>query len=244
SRAPRRSERPRRPGEPRAHRQLVPSVGDVASDRGPALSAAFARAVVAEGRAAGRCVHEAHRPRRDRLPPDCVQRAPARTDRRAVRVDARRRRRGEARVGTGNARHGHASARRSPPVRKPRRRLPVPSRLVAPDRDVPVTVIEPARSWPRLDYRELWRYRELLGVFIWRDLKVRYKQTVLGVGWAIFQPLFTAVVYSLIFGRFAKFPSGALQYPIFAFAGFLALQYFSGALNISSGSLSANIPLL
>jgi len=130
------------------------------------------------------------------------------------------------------------------PVQKPRLRLPVPSRLVAPDRDVPVTVIEPARSWPRLDYRELWRYRELLGVFIWRDLKVRYKQTVIGVGWAIFQPLFTAVVYSLIFGRFAKFPSGALPYPIFAFAGILAMQYFSGALNISSGSLSANIPLL
>jgi lipopolysaccharide transport system permease protein len=115
---------------------------------------------------------------------------------------------------------------------------------MAPARDVPVTVIQPAKSWPRVDYRELWRYRELLLVFIWRDLKVRYKQTVIGVGWAIFQPLFTAVVYSLIFGRFAKFPSEGLPYPIFAFAGILAMQYFSAALNVSSGSLSANVPLL
>lgn len=131
-----------------------------------------------------------------------------------------------------------------PPITKPRLRLPGPSRLGAFEDDVPVTVIQPAKSWPRIDYRELWRYRELLGVFVWRDLKVRYKQTLIGVGWAIFQPLFTAVVYSLIFGRFAKFPSGSLPYPIFAFAGILAMQYFSGALNLSSSSLSANVPLL
>jgi lipopolysaccharide transport system permease protein len=130
----------------------------------------------------------------------------------------------------------------STPTQKPRLRLP--SRLAAPSRDVPVTVIQPAKSWPRVDYRELWRYHELLGVFIWRDLKVRYKQTVIGVGWAIFQPLFTAVVYSLIFGRFAHFSAEGLPYPIFVFAGILAMQYFSAALNVSSGSLSANIPLL
>ena len=105
-------------------------------------------------------------------------------------------------------------------------------------------MIRPAQGWPHVDARELWRYRELLGVFIWRDLKVRYKQTVIGVGWAVFQPLFTAIVYSLIFGRFAKFPSGSLPYPIFAFAGILAWQYFSAALNVSAGSLVANVPLI
>jgi lipopolysaccharide transport system permease protein len=107
-----------------------------------------------------------------------------------------------------------------------------------------VTVIRPAKGWPRVDFLELWRYRELLGIFVWRDLKVRYKQTVIGAGWAIFQPLFTAVVYSLIFGKFAKFPSASLPYPIFAFAGILAWQYFSGALNMSSGALVANVPLI
>jgi len=111
-------------------------------------------------------------------------------------------------------------------------------------RDDYVTVIRPATSWPRIDFGELWRYRELAGIFIWRDLKVRYKQTAIGAGWAIFQPLFTAVVYSLIFGRFAKFPSGSLPYPIFAFAGILAWQYFSGALNVSSGSLVSNVALV
>jgi lipopolysaccharide transport system permease protein len=112
------------------------------------------------------------------------------------------------------------------------------------DRDDFVTVIRPSKAWPRVDFRELWRYRELLGIFVWRDLKVRYKQTAIGAGWAIFQPLFTAVVYSLIFGRFAKFPSGSLPYPIFAFAGLLAWQYFSAALNVTAGSLVANVALV
>lgn len=111
-------------------------------------------------------------------------------------------------------------------------------------RDDYVTVIRPQQGWPRVDFRELWRYRELLGIFIWRDLKVRYKQTAIGAGWAIFQPLFTAVVYSLIFGRFAKFPSASLPYPIFAYSGILAWQYFSGALNVSSSSLVSNVPLI
>jgi lipopolysaccharide transport system permease protein len=126
------------------------------------------------------------------------------------------------------------------------------SRVAAPERaprvpdarDDYVTVIRPAYGWPHVNFRELWRYRELLGVFIWRDLKVRYKQTAIGATWAIFQPFFTAVVYSLIFGRFAKFPSGSLPYPIFAFAGILAWQYFSGALNVASGSLVSNVSLV
>src|SRR5437764_2588432 len=107
-----------------------------------------------------------------------------------------------------------------------------------------VVVIRPSTRLPRLDLGELWRFRELLGIFIWRDLKVRYKQTVVGGAWAIFQPAFTALVYSLIFGKFARFPSGNLPYPIFAFSGLLAWQYFSAAFNVASGSLLANVPLV
>src|SRR5437764_171183 len=113
------------------------------------------------------------------------------------------------------------------------------------ERDTPrrsdyVTVIRPASKWPRVDFRELWRFRELLAVFVWRDLKVRYKQTVIGVGWAVIQPVLPTVVYTLVFGKFANFPSDRLPYPMFAFAGVLIWQYFSAALNSSSGSLVAN----
>jgi lipopolysaccharide transport system permease protein len=107
-----------------------------------------------------------------------------------------------------------------------------------------LTVIMPASRWPQLDLRELWRFRGLLGIFIWRDLKVRYKQSAIGALWAIFQPAFTALVYTLIFGKFAKFPSGNLPYPIFAFSGLLAWQYFSMALNTASGSIVANVTLV
>lgn len=112
------------------------------------------------------------------------------------------------------------------------------------NRALHVTVIRVATRWPRLDLAELWRFRELLATFLWRDLKVRYKQTHIGAVWAIFQPAFTALVYTLIFGKFAKFPSGNLPYPIFAFSGVLAWQYFSSSLNLASGSLLANVPLV
>ena len=111
-------------------------------------------------------------------------------------------------------------------------------------RDDHVTVIRPATSWPKVNFRELWRYKELLGVFAWRDLKVRYKQTVIGAAWAIFQPLFTALVFTFIFGRFAKLPSNGLPYPIFAFAGVLAWQYFASAFNTASSSVVSNVPLV
>jgi homopolymeric O-antigen transport system permease protein len=107
-----------------------------------------------------------------------------------------------------------------------------------------VAVIGPATRWPRLDFGELWRFRDLLAIFVWRDVKVRYKQTLIGGVWAIFQPAFTALVYTLVFGKFAKFPSGNLPYPVFAFAGVLAWQYFSSSLNVASGSLLSNIPLV
>ena len=107
-----------------------------------------------------------------------------------------------------------------------------------------LTVIGPAVRWPHLDLGELWRFRELLAIFIWRDLKVRYKQTSIGALWALFQPIFTALVYTLVFGKFAKFPSGNLPYPVFAFAGVLAMQYFSASLSTASASIVANVPLV
>ena len=96
-------------------------------------------------------------------------------------------------------------------------------------------------AWPRL--RELWEYRELLFFFVWRDIKVRYKQTVLGALWAIIQPFFTMVVFSLFFGRRAKIPSDDLPYPIFSYAALVPWTFFSNALTQASNSLvvSANM---
>jgi lipopolysaccharide transport system permease protein len=130
------------------------------------------------------------------------------------------------------------------PVRKTRVAPTASAPPAEPGRPDYVTVIRPASGWPQVHFAELWRYRGLLGIFVWRDLKVRYKQTVIGAGWAIFQPLFTALVYTFIFGRFAKFPSDNLPYPVFAFSGVLAWQYFSASLNQASSSVVGNVPLV
>ena len=82
----------------------------------------------------------------------------------------------------------------------------------------PTTVITPPEGWASLDLRELWDHRELLYFLVWRDIKVRYKQTVLGVAWAVLQPFLTMVVFSLFFGKLAGIPSDGLPYPIFTFA--------------------------
>jgi len=95
---------------------------------------------------------------------------------------------------------------------------------------LPVIRIEPARGWFALDLRELWAYRELVAFLIWRDIKVRYKQTVLGVLWAIIQPVGTMVLFTVIFGRLAKLPSDGVPYPIFTLAALLPWQLFSSAL--------------
>ncbi len=105
-------------------------------------------------------------------------------------------------------------------------------------------MIRPAPRWPHLDFGELWHYRELLGTFVWRDIKVRYKQTFLGVAWALLVPVFTATVYIVVFGKFAKFPSGLTPYPILVYAGLLPMQYFTSALNGSSISLVSNANLV
>jgi lipopolysaccharide transport system permease protein len=100
-----------------------------------------------------------------------------------------------------------------------------------------LVVIEPLKGWLSFDFRELWEYRELLYFFIWRDVKVRYKQTVLGGLWAILQPFLTMVVFSVFFGALAKIPSDNVPYPIFAYTALLPWQLFAYSLAASSQSL-------
>lgn len=111
------------------------------------------------------------------------------------------------------------------------------------EESVPLTRIEPSEGWVSLGLRELWKYRELLYFLTWRDIKVRYKQTVLGVAWAIIQPFFTMVVFSLFFGRLANIPSDEVPYPIFSYAALVPWQFFANGLSQSSASLvgSANL---
>lgn len=106
---------------------------------------------------------------------------------------------------------------------------------------VPMLVYEPQEGrFPRFRWRELWDYRELLFFLTWRDIKIRYTQTALGVAWAVLQPVLSMVIFSVIFGLLARLPSGGIPYPLFAFAALLPWQLFSGALSRSSASLVAN----
>ncbi len=103
--------------------------------------------------------------------------------------------------------------------------------------------IEPSRGWTHLKLRELWAYRELLFFLVWRDIKVRYKQTAIGAGWAIIQPFMTMVVFSIFFGHLGKIPSDGIPYPIFSFAALVPWTFFANGLNQSANSLvgSANL---
>ncbi len=109
--------------------------------------------------------------------------------------------------------------------------------------DLPTIIIKPSRGWVSLKLREVWEYHELLYFLTWRDIKVRYKQTVLGAAWAIIQPFFTMVVFSLFFGRLAKIPSDGVPYPIFAYAALVPWTFFSQGITQSANSLvgSANL---
>ena len=104
--------------------------------------------------------------------------------------------------------------------------------------------IEPPSGWTSIGLRELWEYRELLYFLTWRDIKVRYKQTVLGAAWAVIQPFFMMIVFSLFFGRLAKVPSDGIPYPIFTFCALLPWQLFANALIESSNSLVGNQNLI
>lgn len=106
--------------------------------------------------------------------------------------------------------------------------------------DLPRTRRKPLKGWALPKLGELWEYRELLFFFVWRDIKVRYKQTILGAAWAIIQPFFTMVVFSLFFGRLAQVPSDGLPYPIFSYAALVPWTFFATALTQASNSLVAN----
>ena len=105
-------------------------------------------------------------------------------------------------------------------------------------------VIRPASRLPHLDLRELWHYRELMFRLVWRDIVVRYKQTFLGVTWALLVPALTTTVYVIVFGKFAKFPHGNTPYASLTAAGVIPMQYFASALGSSSTSLVTNLPLV
>lgn len=110
--------------------------------------------------------------------------------------------------------------------------------------DAPVIVVRPSKGWSSLKLDELWEYRELLYFLTWRDIKVRYKQTVLGAAWAIIQPFFTMVVFSLFFGKLANIPSDGVPYPIFAYAALVPWTFFANGLSNSSNSLVGNATLI
>jgi lipopolysaccharide transport system permease protein len=110
--------------------------------------------------------------------------------------------------------------------------------------DIPVVRIGPASRGLDLGLKELWEYRELLYFLVWRDVKVRYKQTAIGAAWAVIQPLMTMVVFTIVFDRFARMPSNGLPYPIFSYAALLPWTYFSKALNQSITSVVGNANLI
>lgn len=104
--------------------------------------------------------------------------------------------------------------------------------------------IQPSSGWISLKLKEIWNYRELLYFFIWRDLKVRYKQTVLGASWAIIQPLFTMMIFSLFFGNLAQVPSDDLPYPIFSYTALVPWTFFANGILMASNSLVINANMI
>ena len=112
------------------------------------------------------------------------------------------------------------------------------------NKNLPLSVYEPTHGWLSLRLGELWHYRELLYFLTWRDVKIRYKQTALGVAWAVLQPLITMVIFSVIFGQLAKLPSDGIPYPVFSYAALLPWGLFSGALQRAGTSLVTNANLI
>ena len=109
-----------------------------------------------------------------------------------------------------------------------------------PSSPLPRIVIAPSSGWVALRLNELWAYRELLFFLVWRDIKIRYKQTVLGAAWVIIQPLATTLIFTLVFGRLVKIPTGDIPYPIFAFAGLLPWQFFASAIaNVANSMVNS-----
>jgi lipopolysaccharide transport system permease protein len=112
--------------------------------------------------------------------------------------------------------------------------------LAEPESDLPVTVIERRRGWQIVNLRELWRYHELLFFLTWRDVKVRYKQTVLGAAWAVLQPLATMIVFAVFLGRMAGVATSDVPYPLFVFAAMLPWTFFANAVTSAGNSVVSN----
>ena len=108
----------------------------------------------------------------------------------------------------------------------------------------PLVKIRPSRAWMPLDVREVWAHRELFAILVLRDVTVRYKQTILGVAWAIVQPLMMMTIYSVVFGRFGGIPSDGLPYPLFAFSGLLLWTFVSNAVQSAGNSLITNAHMI
>ena len=106
------------------------------------------------------------------------------------------------------------------------------------------SIIEPKTGWLPVNFSELWHYRELAYILAWRDVKIRYKQTVLGAAWAVFQPLISMVVFTIFFGNLIKVPSDGLPYPIFVYAGLLPWTFFANSLTAASNSLVGQADLI
>src|SRR5256884_2950952 len=121
---------------------------------------------------------------------------------------------------------------------------PQPTALPLPSGASVTLRIEPPRSLFELRLREAWAYRELLYFFVWRDVKIRYKQTAIGVLWVILQPVLTMLVFTLFFGRLAKLPSDGLPYPVFYFAALVPWTYFSCALSMTTNVVVENQRLI
>ncbi|MGD8815030.1 MAG: ABC transporter permease [Anaerolineales bacterium] len=113
-----------------------------------------------------------------------------------------------------------------------------------PATSTPLVIIKPSRGWVSLGLRELWDYRELLFFLVWRDIKVRYKQTILGAAWAIIQPLFTMVIFSIFFGTLAQIPSDDVPYPLFSYAALVPWTFFANGLRHASNSLVGSAGLI
>jgi lipopolysaccharide transport system permease protein len=112
--------------------------------------------------------------------------------------------------------------------------------------ELPLQIIEPSRGWVRVDWNEIWRYRELLYFLTWRDVKVRYKQTALGAAWAILQPLLTMIVFTLFFGRLAGFDkrTEGVPYPLYVYTGLILWTFFATSISSSGNSLVGNSNLI
>ena len=105
-------------------------------------------------------------------------------------------------------------------------------------------IIKPPKGWFQIDFKELWEYRELAYFFAWREIKVRYKQTIIGALWAVFQPVMATIIFTIFFGKFAKMPSEGIPYPLFVYTGLIFWNYFSFGLTHASESMIGNANII